>query len=58
MRRFLDDDSIIDSGNELRLTTVAGGSAAEGHQHPSTSKVHFSVCTFRKHQNYIKHDVY
>jgi len=44
MRRFLDDDSVIDSGNELLLTTVAGG-CAEGHQQPSTSKVHYSVCT-------------
>jgi hypothetical protein len=43
MRRFLDDDSIIDSGNELRLTTVAG--AEECHQRPSASKVDFSVCT-------------
>ena len=45
MHRFLDDDSVIDSGNELRLTTVAGGSAEECHQRPSASKVHFSVCT-------------
>jgi len=45
MRRFLDDDSVIDSGNELLLTTVADGRAEERHQQPSGSKVHFSVCT-------------
>jgi hypothetical protein len=43
MRRFLDDDSLIDSGNDLQLTTVAG------HQQPSASKVH---------QNYVKQDIY
>jgi hypothetical protein len=56
MRRFLDDDSLIDSGNELRLTTVAGGSAEEDEQ-ASTSKVHYSVCS-HKHQNYIKQEIY
>jgi hypothetical protein len=45
MHRFLDDDSVIDSGNELLLTTVAGGHPEEGHQQPSASKVYFSVCT-------------
>jgi hypothetical protein len=45
MRRFLDDDSIIDNENELRLTTVAGGGAEECHRQSSASKVHVSVCT-------------
>lgn len=44
MRRLLEDDSLIDSGNELRLTTVAGGSAEEGCQQPSASKAQFSLC--------------
>jgi hypothetical protein len=42
MRRFLDDDSVIDSGSELQLTTVADGSG-ESHRQTSTSKV-LCVC--------------
>jgi hypothetical protein len=48
MRRFLDDDSVIDSGSELQLTTVAVG-IGESHRQTSTSKVHFvcvCVCTW------------
>jgi hypothetical protein len=41
MHRFLDDDSVLNSGNELRLTTVRDGSAEEGHQQSSASKVNF-----------------
>lgn len=37
MHSFLDDDSVIDSGNELLLTTVAGGHPEEGHQQPSAT---------------------
>jgi len=37
MNRFLDDDdSVINSGNELWLTTVAGGNV-EGHQQQRTT---------------------
>jgi hypothetical protein len=46
MSRFLDDDSVIDSGNELQLTTVAVGSDEESHRQQSASKVHFFVCSW------------
>ena len=51
MRRFFDDDSLIDSGDELRLTTVANGSAEEDQQQPSAGKSIFLCARSHKHQN-------
>lgn len=43
MHIFLgDDDSVINSGNELWLTTVAGSNGEEEHdQQPAASMFHF-----------------
>jgi hypothetical protein len=45
MHRFLnDDDSVIISGNELWLTTVAGGCVEdEHHQQPTESTFQFGM---------------
>jgi hypothetical protein len=55
MHRFLDDDdSVINSGNELWLTTVAGGCVEDEHQQQPTGSM-FQFCLYHKGRDIFNH---